>query len=101
KTELDSTTPPPHHLTTSPPHHPTTSPPYSLEALENLHARKTGALFRASLRLGAWAAFGERPAGPDPELLQGLDNYGLCFGQAFQITDDLLDVEGNSAQTGK
>jgi geranylgeranyl diphosphate synthase, type II len=74
---------------------------HSLEALENLHARKTGALFRASLRLGAWSVLGEKPAGPDLEWLQSLDNYGRCFGQAFQITDDLLDVEGSSAETGK
>ena len=77
------------------------TPPRSLQALESLHARKTGALFRASLRLGVWSALGETPAGPDPKLLQSLDNYGRCFGQAFQITDDLLDVEGSSAQTGK
>jgi geranylgeranyl diphosphate synthase type II len=44
---------------------------------------------------------GERPVGPDPVLMQHLDNYGRCFGQAFQITDDLLDVEGDSVQTGK
>src|SRR5262249_46878169 len=73
----------------------------TLEALEQIHAHKTGALFRASLRLGAWSALGERPGGPDSELLQSLDRYGRCFGQAFQITDDLLDVEGSSAQTGK
>jgi geranylgeranyl diphosphate synthase type II len=75
--------------------------PRSLEALENIHAHKTGALFRASLRLGAWSALGEQSGAPDPELLQSLDGYGRCFGQAFQITDDLLDVEGTSAQTGK
>jgi geranylgeranyl diphosphate synthase type II len=74
---------------------------WSLQALEDMHARKTGALFRASLRMGAWSAFGERPGGPDPERMQHLDDYGRCFGQAFQITDDLLDVEGSSVQTGK
>jgi geranylgeranyl diphosphate synthase type II len=72
-----------------------------LETLENLHARKTGALFRACLRLGVYAAQGERPAGPDLALLENLDAYGRCFGQVFQITDDLLDVEGSEAQTGK
>ncbi len=74
---------------------------HSLEALENIHAHKTGALFRVSLRLGAWSVLGEQSGAPDPELLQSLDGYGRCFGQAFQITDDLLDVEGTSAQTGK
>lgn len=80
---------------------PSLSGPRALSHLENIHARKTGALFRGSLRLGVWSALGEKPGGPDPELLQSLDGYGRCFGQAFQITDDLLDVEGNSAQTGK
>jgi geranylgeranyl diphosphate synthase type II len=73
----------------------------TLGTLENIHARKTGALFRTCLRLGAWAAQGENPGGPEPELLKCLDEYGCCFGQAFQITDDLLDVEGHADQTGK
>jgi geranylgeranyl diphosphate synthase type II len=73
----------------------------TLGDLEHLHARKTGALFLACLRLGAWAAQGERPAGPDADLLSMLDGYGRCFGLAFQITDDLLDVEGSEDQTGK
>ena len=73
----------------------------SLSDLENIHARKTGALFRACLRLGVWAAQGASPAGVDPVVLEGLDAYGRCFGQLFQITDDLLDVEGDAAQTGK
>jgi geranylgeranyl diphosphate synthase type II len=72
-----------------------------LEALGRLHARKTGALFRACLRLGVLAAQGERPGGPDPALVAALDGYGRCFGLAFQITDDLLDVEGSADQAGK
>ena len=66
-----------------------------------MHARKTGALFRACLRMGLIVAQGERPGGPDPRLMQSLDAYGRCFGLAFQITDDLLDVEGHADQTGK
>ena len=73
----------------------------SLEDLEFLHARKTGALFRVSLRMGVWAAQGEKPGGADGDLLALFDAYGRCFGQAFQITDDLLDVEGSAEQTGK
>lgn len=73
----------------------------SLEALENIHAHKTGALFGASLVLGAWAAQGERPGGPDNNLLSALDRFGRCLGMIFQITDDLLDVEGSEQQTGK
>lgn len=73
----------------------------SVEVLEGIHARKTGALFRACLRMGAWVALGERKSGPAPEVLESLDRYGRCFGQEFQITDDLLDVEGTAEQTGK
>jgi geranylgeranyl diphosphate synthase type II len=73
----------------------------ALDALENIHALKTGALFRACLRLGVWAAQGERAGGPDKDLLHRLDHYGRCFGMVFQITDDLLDVEGTAEETGK
>lgn len=68
----------------------------TLEELEKIHACKTGALFRAALRMGFWTA-----GGTDMALWTSLDGYGRCFGQAFQITDDLLDVEGDAEQTGK
>jgi geranylgeranyl diphosphate synthase, type II len=73
----------------------------SLDDLQQLHARKTGALFRACLKLGALAAQAERPTGPEPQLLAALDGYARCYGLACQITDDLLDVEGHADQTGK
>src|SRR5260370_18679149 len=79
----------------------TPSRPPTLEALDNIHARKTGALFRACLRLGAWTAQGENPAGTDSDIIDKLDQYGRCFGMVFQITDDLLDVEGTPQETGK
>jgi geranylgeranyl diphosphate synthase type II len=69
--------------------------------LERIHAHKTGALFRASLRMGAFAAQGEQCGGPEPAALSALDEYGRGFGLAFQITDDLLDVEGHSERAGK
>jgi len=69
--------------------------------LERIHAHKTGALFRASLRMGAFAAQGERPGGPEVAVLEALDEYGHGFGLAFQITDDLLDVEGEADRAGK
>ena len=75
--------------------------PRTLEVLENIHARKTGALFRTCLSLGAWVAQGERSEGVDSAALASLDAYGRCFGQAFQVTDDLLDVEGTASQLGK
>jgi geranylgeranyl diphosphate synthase type II len=72
-----------------------------IEDLRHVHALKTGALFRTSLRLGAHSAQGEAPGGADPAVLAALDGFGRCFGQAFQITDDLLDVESSEQATGK
>jgi len=69
--------------------------------LEQLHRRKTGALFRASLRLGVYAAQGERAGGVNPNALATVDTYAAAFGLAFQITDDLLDVESTAEKTGK
>ena len=80
---------------------PRTEQPHSLEALEHIHQHKTGALFRACLQLGVWSAQGERADGPDANLLHHLDEYARCFGLAFQITDDLLDVESTAGDTGK
>jgi geranylgeranyl diphosphate synthase type II len=84
----------------------------TLEELESLHDRKTGALFQAALRMGAKAgtwfvqfpeAHKQRssPRGPDSATLEAFDAYGRAFGLAFQITDDLLDVESSAEQTGK
>lgn len=69
--------------------------PVSLADLEHLHALKTGALLRASVRLGALAA------GADATSLARLDRYADALGLAFQIRDDLLDIEGDSASLGK
>jgi geranylgeranyl pyrophosphate synthase len=66
------------------------------DELERMHVHKTGALIRASVRLGALAA-GCR----DSALLAALDRYGHCVGLAFQIRDDIIDVEGDSATLGK
>jgi geranylgeranyl diphosphate synthase type II len=67
----------------------------TLERLEAIHRRKTGALLRASLELGANAA---HASGED---LDALETFGEALGLAFQITDDLLDVEGTTEQMGK
>lgn len=64
--------------------------------LENMHSRKTGALIRAAITLGALAA----PQAP-PEALPALERYGHHIGLAFQITDDILDIEGSTATLGK
>jgi geranylgeranyl diphosphate synthase, type II len=66
-----------------------------LQALESIHNRKTGAMIRASLRLGGIAA------GADEGQLAALDQYAARFGLAFQVTDDLLDVRSDEATTGK
>jgi geranylgeranyl diphosphate synthase, type II len=63
--------------------------------LHAIHARKTGAMIRASVVLGGIAANGT------PDQLEKLAEYGDCIGIAFQIVDDLLDVEGSAENTGK
>jgi farnesyl diphosphate synthase len=64
--------------------------------LERMHVHKTGALIRASVRLGALAA-GVR----DASMLEALERYGHAIGLAFQIRDDLLDIEAGTEQLGK
>jgi geranylgeranyl diphosphate synthase type II len=63
--------------------------------LEAIHSRKTGAMIRVSLRMGALVA------SATPGQLTTLDDYGQRIGLAFQITDDLLDVRSNEAAAGK
>ena len=67
----------------------------TLEQLENMHRHKTGALIRASLRMGAIAA------GANKEQLNKLDNYAAAIGLAFQVQDDILDVTSDTATLGK
>ncbi len=69
-------------------------PPSSL-FLESIHRRKTGAMILVSLRLGAMTA------GANEEQTAALRTYGECIGLAFQITDDLLDVQSSEAAMGK
>ncbi len=64
--------------------------------LERMHAHKTGALIRAAVSLGALAAGCE-----DRATLSALDRYGRAVGLAFQIRDDILDVEGATEVIGK
>lgn len=67
----------------------------TVEELQNLHRRKTGALIRASVRLGAILAEAR-----DVELA-ALTAYGEHIGLAFQIADDILDVVGTTESLGK
>lgn len=64
--------------------------------LETMHRMKTGALLRASVRMGALA--GEAPG---PDALKSLDTYAAAVGLAFQVVDDILDVTTDSATLGK
>lgn len=68
----------------------------SLPALEEMHRLKTGALIRAAVRLGAACG---RPLAPAEEA--ALDDFAGAAGLAFQVVDDVLDVEGSSATLGK
>ncbi|HSW13283.1 MAG TPA: farnesyl diphosphate synthase [Solimonas sp.] len=68
----------------------------SLPELEALHIHKTGALIRACLLMACYA---KSPL--DTAHLDQLDRYGKCVGLAFQIQDDILDIEGSSADLGK
>ena len=66
------------------------------EGVENMHRRKTGALIQCSVLLGATAAgFTEGPK------FESLRKFGADIGLAFQIQDDILDIEGETAVIGK
>jgi len=61
-----------------------------------MHRMKTGALINASVRLGALSS-----GKATPEQLQSLESFSSCMGLAFQIRDDILDVEGDTQTLGK
>ncbi len=65
------------------------------EALQRTHRMKTGALLTASVELGGLAGGGA------PHTIVTLGRYGRHIGLAFQITDDLLDIEGSTESLGK
>ncbi len=67
----------------------------SIDELERMHRMKTGALLSASVRMGAAAA------GADAMTAAAADAYGRALGLAFQIVDDVLDVEGTVETLGK
>ncbi len=67
----------------------------SLPELEDMHIHKTGALIRASVRLGALAS------GAGKSTLHQLDHYAKAVGLAFQVQDDILDVTTDTHTLGK
>jgi len=69
--------------------------PVGADTLDYIHQHKTGAL------LGAAAQMGALLGGGDEEAMDRLLGFGLKIGLAFQIVDDILDVEGNPAALGK
>lgn len=68
----------------------------NIAELENMHIHKTGALIRASVKLGALAS-----PSIEKSQLEKLDHYAKCIGLAFQIQDDILDVESTTETLGK
>lgn len=70
--------------------------PMTISALEDCYRRKTGVLITAAVHMGALTA-----ANADPARINHLVRYGEMLGLAFQITDDILDVEGSTDALGK
>ncbi len=68
----------------------------TLPELENMHIHKTGALIRASVNMAALAK-----ADLDPAVAKKLDHYAKCIGLSFQVKDDILDMESDTATLGK
>jgi geranylgeranyl pyrophosphate synthase len=68
---------------------------HAASALEDMHGRKTGALIRAAAVMGAILV------GADTRLVDAIDVYARELGLAFQIVDDILDVEGSADALGK
>ena len=70
-------------------------PAFDAARLEDMHLRKTGALIRAAATMGAVVAGGSDAA------VDAIDVYARELGLAFQIVDDILDVEGSRDALGK
>jgi len=69
----------------------------TLDQLENMHRHKTGALILAAVEMGAYSVEAELSAA----VRQGLRHYAEAIGLAFQVQDDILDIESDTATLGK
>ena len=67
----------------------------TLPEIEQVHALKTGALIRASVLMAAHAS------GGTPRIVAALDDFAAHIGLAFQVQDDILDIEGDASLIGK
>ncbi len=68
----------------------------SLAQLENMHIHKTGALIRSAVKMGALSC-----SDISEDQIEKLDHYAKCIGLAFQVWDDVLDIEGDTEVIGK
>ena len=68
----------------------------NLAELENMHIHKTGALIRASVEMGALCS-----QGLEPDRFEWVSKYANCIGLAFQVQDDILDIESDTKTLGK
>ncbi|WP_419812621.1 (2E,6E)-farnesyl diphosphate synthase [Bacterioplanoides sp.] len=69
----------------------------TLEQLENMHRHKTGALIRVAVEMGAYSVLET----VETEVLAALKQYAEAIGLAFQVQDDILDIESDTATLGK
>lgn len=69
----------------------------TLAQLENMHRHKTGALIRVSVEMGAYSVLET----VETEVLAALKQYAEAIGLAFQVQDDILDIESDTATLGK
>ena len=68
----------------------------NITELENMHIHKTGALIKASVELGALSQ-----PGVDAKSFDKVSHYAKCIGLAFQVQDDILDIESDTETLGK
>ncbi len=69
----------------------------AVDQLEHMHLHKTGALIRAAVQMGAICA----DKNTESSITEALDTYARAVGLAFQVQDDILDIEGDTAVLGK